>query len=139
MPAWNPFKPSDLLIALLVPLVAYATARATDGLAQGGETVVTVQTVEYRFLPADLHFRVGTLYRLHLENAGKEMHEFTAPAFLAAVDMQTPQSLVPAGNEVLLQPGEQKDVLFMPRAPGHYGLICADHDWAGMIGEIVIE
>ena len=28
---------------------------------------------------------------------------------------------------------------FVPQKPGRYALTCADHDWAGMIGEITIE
>ena len=132
----NCFRPRD---ALLVLAAACATWQIADALAQDREHVVTVQTIEYNFRPAELHFQRGVPYRLHLENIGKEMHEFTAPEFFKAVDVQNPEVLVTAGNEVLLQPGDRKDVRFVPRVPGRYHLTCADHDWAGMIGEIVIE
>jgi len=136
MSAWARFKLFDLLLMLVV---AGGTERVAESLAQDRERTVTVQTVEYRFLPADLHFQPGVLYRLHLENTGKEMHEFTAPDFFKAVEIETPDALVPGTNELLVQPGESKDLVFRPRLAGHYGLICADHDWAGMTGEIVVE
>ena len=31
------------------------------------------------------------------------------------------------------------DVYLMPMKPGTFRLICADHDWDGMVGEIVVE
>jgi len=41
--------------------------------------------------------------------------------------------------EVVLQPNEQKDLYFVALRPGHYDMWCADHDWAGMIGDITVE
>jgi uncharacterized cupredoxin-like copper-binding protein len=101
--------------------------------------VVNVITTEYTFTPSRLRFRRGVAYRLHLENPGSEMHELTSLDFFKAIEMKNPEVLVAAGNEVVLQPKEQKDVYFIPRKPGRYELTCADHDWAGMTGEIVIE
>ena len=46
--------------------------------AQPAEVVV-VRLVDDRFVPDKLVFKAGTLYRLDLENDGKEMHEFTSP------------------------------------------------------------
>ena len=129
-------RPLDALLVLTVACTAW---QIPGVLAQDREHVITVDTLEYSFRPADLRFRHGVPYRLHLENIGKEMHEFTAPEFFKAVDVENPEVLVAAGNEVLLQPGDRKDVRFIPRIPGRYHLTCADHDWAGMIGEIVIE
>jgi uncharacterized cupredoxin-like copper-binding protein len=100
---------------------------------------VTVVMTEYRFSPSVLSFRRGVPYRLHLENRGAELHEFTAEAFLHAVEVGNPEILVQEGREVELQPGEQKDVFLIPRQAGRYGLICADHDYYGMVGEITIE
>lgn len=101
--------------------------------------LVTVGMVEYRFIPDHLSFRHGTAYRLHLRNDGSELHEFTAPEFLKAIEIGNPEALGGYGKEVVLQPHEEKDLYFVARQPGHYKLICADHDWAGMTGEIVIE
>jgi len=130
-----------MIVVLLTATLAgvYVGERAAGSFAQEAAQLVTEQTVEYRFLPAELVFRPGVLYRLHLENAGREMHEFTAPEFFRSVEVKNPDVLVQAGNEVLLQPGDRKDVLFVPRAAGRYRLTCADHDWAGMVGEIVVQ
>ena len=41
-------------------------------------------------------------------------------------------------TEIVIQPGEHKYLVFIPRQPGSYKLICSDHDWAGMVGTIKI-
>ena len=43
------------------------------------------------------------------------------------------------GTEIVLQPHETKEVEFVAQRPGTYPLACADHDFEGMTGEIVIE
>jgi uncharacterized cupredoxin-like copper-binding protein len=100
---------------------------------------LTVTMAEYRFVPNQLRFRRGLVYRLHLENVGTELHEFTAPAFLAAIDLRDPAVLAAGKNEIVVAPGKAKDVYFVARQPGDYALTCADHDWAGMTGTIAIE
>jgi uncharacterized cupredoxin-like copper-binding protein len=78
-------------------------------------------------------------YRLHLENRGKEIHEFTAPTFFAAAKLDNPEALNREHTEIVVQPGESKDVFFTPGAPGAYDLRCGDHDWAGMVGGITVR
>ena len=101
--------------------------------------VVRLVTVDYRFEPSELTFRVGTAYQLQVENHGKDMHELTAPAFFEAVELKNPEVLNPERTELVLQPGEQKDVYFTAKRVGRYPFICADHDWAGMTGVMVVE
>lgn len=100
---------------------------------------VTVDLVDYRFVPDHLVFRRGVAYRLHLENKGAEQHEFTAPEFLKSVEIRNPEVVGTYGAEIVLEPGEKKDLLFLARQPGSFKLICADHDWAGMVGEIAVR
>jgi len=107
--------------------------------AQAPEQVVTVQLIEDRFVPDRLVFRHGVAYRLELRNDGKEMHEFTAPEFFKTIDVKNPEVLERGLPEVLLHPGERKALRFVARAAGRYPLSCADHDWDGMTGEIVVE
>jgi plastocyanin len=102
------------------------------------ETVVVVGT-EYVFSPNHLTFRVGSAYRLRFENRGKELHEFTAPAFLKTVEIVNAESVNPEGTEIVVQPGEEKDLYFVPKQAGRFPFFCADHDWAGMTGDIVVE
>jgi uncharacterized cupredoxin-like copper-binding protein len=100
---------------------------------------VSVATREYEFAPNQLTFRRGMPYRLHLENHGRETHEFTAPAFIKTLKIRNPKVLNADRTEVVLQPGQARDFYFVPQKAGHYPLICADHDWAGMTGEITVE
>ena len=94
---------------------------------------------EYHFIPDQLTFQHGTVYRLHLVNQGKELHEFTARAFFASTTVRDPKVLVSAGNEVSVPPGGSVDIDFIPNRAGRYELTCADHDWAGMVGRIMVK
>jgi len=114
-----------------------ATAVATPAWPETRQTVTVVMT-EYRFNPGKLVFRVGRDYRLVLANHGRELHEFTAPAFLAAISIDDPGVLTPGGREIAVAPGKSRELLFRATQPGRYPLRCADHDWAGMVGDIVV-
>jgi len=98
-----------------------------------------VVMVDYRFEPDHLTFQHGVQYQLHLENHGKETHEFTAPVFFATADIANPGVLNRDHTEVLMQPGDVRDVFLTPRKPGTYDLRCADHDWYGMVGGITVK
>src|SRR5690349_5659637 len=76
---------------------------------------VTVGTSEYQFDPNHLTFRRGVAYRLHLENHGKETHEFTAPAFIKSLRIRNPKVLNADHTEVVVQPGQAKDFYFVPQ------------------------
>ena len=117
-------------------LLALAATMSSDW--SKAETVSVIAT-EYGFDPNRLTFRVGTRYRLHFENRGKELHEFTAPGFLKTVEIANPEALNPGHTEIVVHPGERKDLYFVPTQAGRYPFTCADHDWAGMTGDIVVE
>jgi len=125
-----------VLLACALCLGIAAAAEAADW--SNAETITIVET-EYGFDPSRLTLHAGSPYRLRFENRGKELHEFTAPAFLKAADLRNPDALNAERTEVVVQPGEQKDLYLVPRQTGRYPFACADHDWAGMTGEIVVE
>lgn len=100
---------------------------------------VNVMMIDNRFKPDHLTFRQGVAYRLHLENQGKELHEFTAPAFFAASNVRDPAELANGGKEAVVQPGATADIYLEPLKAGNFPLTCADHDWDGMIGEIEVD
>jgi len=77
-------------------------------------------------------------FRQHLDNQGKEMHEFTAPEFFKAIQMRDTKALNADQTEIVVQPGQKKDLYFVAQQPGSFKLRCSDHDWAGMIGDITI-
>jgi uncharacterized cupredoxin-like copper-binding protein len=100
---------------------------------------MNVTMIDYEFVPDHLTFRHGVHYRLHLENHGKETHEFTAPTFFAAAKIDNSDVLNRDHTEVVMQPGDVKDVFLTPGKPGTYDLRCSDHDWNGMVGGITVE
>jgi len=126
-------------VAVLACCVAASALAAKPQVRWANAKRIDVVMVEYRFMPDRLTLRHGVPYLLHLENRGKELHEFTAPKFFAASRLRDPSRLATGGQEVVLQPGATVDIALVPQRAGHYDLTCADHDWAGMIGEIVVQ
>jgi uncharacterized cupredoxin-like copper-binding protein len=120
--------PAVLLLLAAAPSVDWSKARP-----------MTVVMVDDRFQPDHLTFEHSLPYRLHLDNRGKDLHEFTAPEFFAAALVRNPGQLANGGREVVVQPGESADVFLEPLKPGTYHLTCADHDWDGMVGDITIK
>jgi uncharacterized cupredoxin-like copper-binding protein len=108
-------------------------------LANAEPTTVNVAMIDYKFQPDHLVLQHGVPYRLHLENHGKETHEFTAPVFFAASKIDNPDVLNRERSEVVMQPGDVKDLFVTPGPPGNYDLRCADHDWDGMTGGITVQ
>lgn len=121
-------------VAMTCVAMSYAT-RATAA----EPTVVTIVMTEYKFIPNHVEFKQGTRYRLHLENSGGELHEFTAAEFFKSATIENPELLNADHTDVVLQPHESKDVILTPRRSGSYSLVCADHDWEGMVGEITVK
>ena len=100
-----------MLIAVLAGLSPVAPAAAVDW-AQ--TQLVTVTTVEYAFQPNRLYLHRGAPYQLNLVNRGKQLHEFTAPAFFKALDIRNPEALNAEHTELVVRPAETKD-LYFPR------------------------
>jgi uncharacterized cupredoxin-like copper-binding protein len=117
--------------ALLLALARIGDAGAAD--------IVQVRLIDDRFDPTEIVLEHGKPYRLHLENGGKEMHEFSARAFFAAAQVQNPAVLTNNGTEMLLHPGQSGDIDLVAPAPGSYELTCPDHDWDGMVGKITVR
>jgi uncharacterized cupredoxin-like copper-binding protein len=132
------YRPGLALPAFAVALIALAVppAFATDW-KKAKE--VTVVTTESKFTPNKLTFRRGIPYKLHVQNRGKELHEFNAAELFKAAKINNPNVLNADKTELVLHPGETKDLYFIPKQAGHFKLYCPDHDWAGMTGEITVE
>jgi uncharacterized cupredoxin-like copper-binding protein len=125
-------------LSFAVLLLAFAgPGRAADPGAQAEP--LTVVMVDNHFQPDHITFHAGQPYALRLENHGKEMHEFTAAAFLRAATIPDKRLLTNGGTDVVVQPGQSVRILLVAPAKGHYDLTCADHDWDGMVGEIVVD
>ena len=122
--------------ALIVMVLAAPAAAAMDW--SQAQPVIVVAS-DYHFSPGKLTFKRGVAYRLRIENQGKELHEFNAPKFFKSVELGDPAVLNADRTEIAVHPGAAKDLIFVPKKAGRYRLICPDHDWAGMTGEITVE
>ncbi|MGA8820272.1 MAG: cupredoxin domain-containing protein [Xanthobacteraceae bacterium] len=122
-------------------LAALAAALAGVALMSAAPAPVKIDVVmvDYEFRPNHLTFERGVHYQIHLENHGEETHEFTAPVFFATAKIDNPDILNREQAEVLMQPGDKKDLFLTPTKPGTYDLRCADHDWYGMVGGITVK
>ena len=122
-------------------LAAWCALAAAPALAADvAPTVVEVRTVDDAFEPAEIVLEHGKPYRLHLVNVGKDTHEFAAKAFFDRAQVKDAASVLSnQGKEVLLQPGQSRDVDLVAPAPGTYELTCPDHDWDNMVGKIVVK
>jgi plastocyanin len=119
---------------LALPVVP---AGATDPWSSAQKIVVVL--VDNRFEPDHLTFHAGQTYELRLENRGKELHEFTAPAFLKAATVRDKRLLSNGGGDVVVQSGNSVSIFLIAPRKGQYDLTCADHDWDGMIGSITVD
>ena len=88
--AWYPLsvrrhrlRAGSRVLILLTALALSGTARAADW---SQAQPVTVVASESKFTPNSLAFRRGVAYRLHVENRGREMHEFNAADLRSAVN-----------------------------------------------------
>jgi uncharacterized cupredoxin-like copper-binding protein len=124
---------SSFVLAVALPELA----RAAD--QWSGAEPLTVVLVDNHFQPDHVVFHAGRAYELRLENHGKDMHEFTAPAFLKAATVRDKRLLASGGTDIVVQPGQSIGIFLIAPARGHYELTCADHDWDGMVGEITVD
>ena len=133
-------NPKPLAGALAAILAITASAALADPAVDWAKAQrVDLVEVDYAFQPNHLTFRRDRTYQLHVENRGHELHELTAPDFFKAVELRDPSVLNQDGTELVVKPGDQKDLYLVPLQPGRYGMRCADHDWAGMTGDITVD
>ena len=100
---------------------------------------VEVRLVEYEFVPNELRFQRDVPYQLHLVNAGREGHDFTAGDFFKSVDVRNVDALSEDKASIFLNPGQTADIYFIARNVGLFAPRCADHDWAGMKATIIVD
>ena len=127
------------LVSSVAGILGVVTVPAIAAQDTKPATPVTVVASDYQFTPTKLSFKAGVTYRLRIENHGKELHEFNAPAFFKSAELGDAAVLNADRTEIAVHPGEAKELVFTPKRAGDYRLICPDHDWAGMIGRITIE
>lgn len=127
--------------ALVLAGVLAAAAPIAWAAGPDWSKAITVSMVmsEYQFTPDHLSFERGKPYRLHLANAGRELHEIDAPEFFKTITPADPTMLVREGQEIDVEPGQQADFLFVPNATGQFPFECEDHVDFGMTGSIAVK
>jgi plastocyanin len=130
-------RPPRIALIALLPLLSAAAAPPPSVWAHAQP--MTVVMVDNEFEPDHLVFHAGQAYALTLVNHGKDMHEFTAPAFLKSAAVRDPRVLSNGGGDIVVQPGRTVTVTLLPRTKGEFDLTCADHDWDGMVGHISVR
>jgi uncharacterized cupredoxin-like copper-binding protein len=124
-------------VRLAVAALVLAGLPATGSVAAD---LVQVRLIDDKFDPSEIVLEHGKPYRLHIENVGHEMHEFSARAFFGAAQVaNAATALTNEASEVVLQPGQSRDIDLVAPAAGTYELTCPDHDWDGMVGNIVVR
>lgn len=102
--------------------------------------LVNVTLSNFAFTPAALHLKKGHVYRLHVANEGSGGHNFSAPAFFAAAQIDPEDAPKLSKGTVDLEKGEAKDIRLVPAAGG-YKLKCTHfmHTAFGMKGDITVD
>lgn len=129
------------LTGALIACAALLSARHGHGAAAvdwSGAQRIEVRMMEYEFIPNILRLRHAVPYQLHLVNAGKEGHDFSAADFFAAAEIKN-RAALNDGKSIYLGPGQSADIYFIAPTAGLFAPRCADHDWAGMTATIVVE
>ncbi|WP_417722024.1 cupredoxin domain-containing protein [Salipiger sp.] len=159
------------LAALLAPEIASAAGQHTGGhgtdhgrtngraMAIGATAVVApTRTVEivmnedydadsvYVFDKKELVFAAGETVRLHIVNAGEEVHEFVMDTAAANAEhkemmVKSPEMAHDDPNSVRLGPGEEAEILWTFGAPGSFEFACLlpGHYEAGMHGPLTVD
>jgi uncharacterized cupredoxin-like copper-binding protein len=139
-PAAAPLARAAARLGRRAVLAGWLTSLALRSRADSvAPTTIELGMTEYRFIPDHLTLQQGTHYRLVLDNRGTEVHEFTAPTLITASTVENPDILDASGKAVVVKPGERRELRFIAPVAGRYPFACADHDWAGMTGEITVR
>jgi plastocyanin len=104
-----------------------------------GAEVIAMQLTGFRFELAQIALQHGKAYKLRLENADKDLHEFTAPKFFRAAVVRDVAHVLSREDQDVVVPGRTRHVYLIAPGAGIYDLFCADHDWARMTGQIVVR
>ena len=106
------------------------------------ETVtVDVVLADFSFTPSALNFQHGGHYLLRLSNQGSGGHNFTAPDFFAAVEIDSNGPRDMKKGKIEVPKGQTVEIGFTAVKPGTYGIKCSHflHSGFGMKGTAVIH
>jgi plastocyanin len=123
--------PRFLISALLLcaPVAAYAQP-----------AVVTIELSNFSFAPNSVQLRAGAPTTLHLQNASRGGHNFSAPEFFAAARIDPRSAAIVRNGTVEVPAHGTVNVTLVPAA-GSYRLKCTHtlHSTFGMKGKILVN
>ncbi|MEA3041637.1 MAG: hypothetical protein QOC65_1126 [Sphingomonadales bacterium] len=122
-------------------LLLAAAAAAVPASAQAPQAAtVTVRLTSFDFTPSTIRLHAGQPVVLHLVNVASGGHDFAAPAFFAAAQLDPGSAGRVRRGAVDVRGRSSVDIRLVPAA-GRYRLRCTHflHSTFGMTGEIVVE
>lgn len=124
-------------VLAMLAIASSASAAAPDW--QQAEPISIVLS-NFKFAPDQLHLSKGHAYRLHFVNEGSGGHNFSAPEFFAAAQIDPEDAGKLSKGTVELDKGEAKDIRLVPIA-GAYAVKCTHflHASFGMKGSIAVN
>jgi plastocyanin len=128
-------RPS-IAAAMLLATAAAIGAVAISAARAGQTATVTMTDEPARFVPEELHIKVGTT--VVWKNTGATLHSVTADPSKAQVASHV--SLPKGAKEFdsgFMPPGATYSQTFT--VPGEYKYICIPHEANGMIGEVEVK
>ena len=129
------FKFGSALVLLAIPLVTVNQAAAQTA------TPISITLSTYAFTPSTLTLKAGTTYHMLFVNSGSKDHNFSAPAFFAAVAVAPEDRAKVEKGQVALEGGQSLDITVTPDHPGTFPVECTHfmHKMMGMHGSIVVQ
>jgi len=129
------FKFGSALVLLAIPLVTVNQAAAQTA------TPISITLSTYAFTPSTLTLKAGTTYHMLFVNSGSKDHNFSAPAFFAAVAVAPEDKAKIEKGQVALEGGQSLDITITPDHPGTFPVECTHfmHKMMGMHGSIVVQ
>lgn len=122
-------------------MLALMVLLATGPAVAQGSTRIDIALSSFRYTPEVITLRHGEPYILHLTNAANGAHDFAAPAFFAAAQIDPQDRISIPKGRVEVEGGAARDIHLVAPAPGVYPVHCTHfmHTTFGMKGRIVVE
>jgi len=127
-------KPTFMALALLLGSQVSAASPSDPA------PTILVAVSNFEFAPSDIRLKSGARSVLVIRNLGRTTHNFTAPEFFRAAQID-PLSAATVNDGSVLVPALSTVAIVLTPAAGRYGLECtrALHSKLGMKGEILVE
>ena len=126
-------------VVVLCALLLATSARAQPAVDWSKAQTVNLLMVDDRFVPDHLSFQHGVPYRFTWRTTARTCTSSPRRSSLPMPSCAIRACWRMAARRSVVQPGAEVDVYLVPMKAGTFRLICADHDWDGMVGEITVE